>query len=294
MKPTESIAALPFLEDLSTVDACALLSQQQTRAVNAVEQASDAIAGAVDAAFQRIETTGRLIWVGAGASIRMAVQESSELWPTFGWPLDRSISVIAGGPLALTRSIEGAEDAEDEAVIAIQALNPTANDVVIGVAASGGSPFTCAALETRGAALGIGVSNNPDTRLLAAADCPIYLPTGPEIIAGSTRMIAGSAQKIALNTFTTALMVKLNRTYKNLMVDMAANNQKLQQRKLVMLRAIHPQVADAVLLEALERANGQVKLAAVIALGVPAAVAADRLERHHGALAPALSVTDGN
>ena len=295
-RTTETID--PALADLDLRPTPAVLDallDGQRRAVDAVNASRDALARAITAAAERLgRGTGRLVLAGAGASGRIAVQDGAELWPTFGWPNERLRLCMAGGDEALVRSVEGVEDdaAAARAEAGDVAVGP--DDVLVALAASGASPWTCAWLETareRGA-LTVGLANNAGAPLLSAAECPVLLDTGGEVLAGSTRMAAGTAQKIALNLFGTALMVRLNRTYGNLMVDMAAVNAKLDGRRLTMLRHVLPDLGEEAARDALRRAGGWVKLAALLARGDDGPSARRRLDAHRGSLRAALASID--
>ena len=261
---TEDWIEKPALESVSNDQALAALNEGHQRALQAVAAIHEKVSRAVDATTERLSRGGRLIFCGAGASIRIAVQDGVELKPTYGWPDDRLVYLVAGGDQALLQSVEGAEDDANAAKQSIKALKLTDADVVIGVAASGRTPFTVAAIEAARltGALTIGVANNRDSALLSAADIPLPLVTGPEVIAGSTRMAAGTAQKVCLNQFTTLVMVRLNKTYQNLMVDMDARNEKLNGRRIVMLQRIFPDMSTDLATQWLDASHGQVKLAA--------------------------------
>ncbi len=295
--PTERID--PELKDLdlkSNADILDVLLDSQQRAVDAVRRARGALDNAIVAATARLQAgDGRLILVGAGASGRLAVQDGAEMWPTYGWPHERLILCMAGGKDALLASIEGVEDDAEAAVADVTAANVGPQDVVIALAASGQSPWTCAWLEAsrEAGALTIGMANNPDTRLLLAAECPVWLDSGAEVLAGSTRMAAGTAQKIALNLFSTNLMIRLNRTFGNLMVDMAAVNKKLDQRRIRLLQGVLPAVDDQQAAIAIDAANGWVKLAALIALGETSEQGRQRLAAHGGSLRAAIASIKG-
>ena len=268
----------------------------QRRAVDAVGAVAPALGAAVDAAAARLRTgDGRLVLLGAGASGRIAVQDGAELWPTFGWPAERLVLSIAGGDAALLHSVESVEDDADAATAEATALGIAAPDVVVAVAASGRSPWTVAwaAAARRAGALSVGMASNGGTPLLGAVDHPLLLDSGPEVLAGSTRMGAGTAQKAALNAFGTTLMVRLNRTWGNLMVDMSARNAKLETRRLAMLRAIVPGADDGALRAALATSDGSVKLAALVAMGDTLARAAVRLAAHDGSLRAAIASFGG-
>lgn len=270
-------------------DQLAALLEGQFAAVAAVRPALPVIEAAVREAAQRLGNSGRLVFVGAGTSGRIAVQDGAELPPTFGWPRERLLLLMAGGPEALMKSVEGAEDSREAGIRAIEAAGLQINDVVIGVAASGTTPFTLAALEAadRRGALVIALSANRGTPLLAIARHKILLETGPEPIAGSTRLKAGTAQKIALNLFSTALMVELGRVYRGLMVEMAASNEKLKSRaERMVARLAGVQVAAA--RSALQAGGGDIKLAVLIASGLDLDEANARLRACGGRLRLAL------
>ncbi|MBX2838760.1 MAG: N-acetylmuramic acid 6-phosphate etherase [Gammaproteobacteria bacterium] len=280
----------PTLMDLDTrsnMDLLQVLLASQRSAVDAVAAVQAELAEAVSQASTRLgQGQGRLIMVGAGASGRLAVQDGAELWPTYGWPSDRLHLSIAGGERALLHSVEGVEDDASNAIAEAQQLELSQHDVVVGLAASGRSPWTVAWIEAARAAgaYSIGIANNPDTPLMHAAECAVFLNSGNEVLGGSTRMSAGTSQKIILNLFSTTLMIRLNRTYGNLMVDMAAVNRKLDDRRLRMLQAIHPNLATESAQQALDKTDGWVKLAAVVAAGVPVDEARVKLEQQQGSL----------
>ena len=185
----------------------------QAVALDAVRAARLQLAAAVVASVPRLAAGGRLIYVGAGTSGRLGLLDSVELWPTFSWPPERAIALLAGGMRAVTLAVEGAEDDESQGLNDLMAVQPAANDVVLGIAASGRTPYVLGAL--RGAravgALTIGIANNPDSAVALASEIGITLHTGAEVISGSTRLKAGTAQKIALNSFSSAVMIGLHK-----------------------------------------------------------------------------------
>ena len=290
---TESIDAdLLDLDLQPSQTILSLLLASQHQAIVAVANASAAINTAIDEATNRLSAgQGRIVLVGAGASGRIAIQDGAELWPTFGWPATRLLLCMAGGDAALLHSVEGAEDDHEAACTQVREKKINGSDVVVAVAASGSSPWTCAYLKAsrQQGALTIGMANNSGTPLLSIAHCPILLETGAEVLAGSTRMAAGTAQKVALNNFSTTLMIRLNRTYGNLMVDMAATNQKLDARRIRLLQGVLPDLAFQEAQEALEEANGWVKLAVLIAKGDTASAGKKRLDLFGGSLREALA-----
>jgi N-acetylmuramic acid 6-phosphate etherase len=280
-------------QEIETWHAASILSemwQSQVAAVTAVESALPAIATAAAAIVGRLQDTGRLIYVGAGTSGRIGVQDGAELPPTFGWPPQRLVLLIAGGITALTEAVENAEDDADAARAAVIEHDIQPRDVVIGLAASGSTPFTLACLQAaraRGACT-VGLSNAAGGSILTAAEFPILVETGPEVIAGSTRMKAGTAQKVVLNLLSTLVMIQLGHVYRGLMVDMQARNEKLRRRAERMLTQLTGATPEAIT-TALASTDGQVKPAVLVLHGLTAAQAVAALARHGGHLGPTLA-----
>ena len=277
------------LERYDTAALVQAFAQDQRAAADAVLAASAHIAQAVDAAWPRIHAGGRLIYVGAGTSGRLGVLDSVELGPTFDWPAARALALIAGGPGAMFNAVEGAEDDASRGAAELNATAPTSYDVVLLVAASGATPYVLGAAQAArdAGALAIAVVNNRDAPLAAQADITIVLDTGPEVISGSTRLKAGTAQKIALNSFSSSLMVRLNKVYGNLMVDLRASNAKLVQRALrLTMLASGADAAQAA--AALQQSQQRVKTAIVmLKLGVDVHEAEHRLMAADGSVAAA-------
>ncbi len=270
MNLPDTEAANARFEGLDAWDTRAILAalwEGQLAAVAALGPALGALAGATDAAATRLAGGGRLAYAGAGTSGRIGMQDGAELAPTFDWPPERLLLLMAGGEGALIRAVENAEDRDDLARTEVAAHGIGEADVLVGLAASGATPFTLACVrEARGrGALTIGIANSRNAPLLAAAEHPVLLETGAEAIAGSTRMNAGTAQKAALNLFSTALMVRLGRVYRARMVDMLAGNDKLRRRAGRMLTELTG-CTDADARAALAAADGKVKLAALMLL----------------------------
>ena len=257
----------------------------QLAACAAVRPALPAIHAAVDDAVPALKRGGRLVYVGAGTSGRIAIQDGAELRPTYDWPSDRIVFVMAGGMPALVESAEGAEDNEAKGAEAIAHAKVDPNDVVIAVAASGTTPFTVGALRSAGArgALCIALANNRGAPLFELARHRILIETGTEVLAGSTRMQAGTAQKIVLNLFSTAVMVKLGRVYRGLMVSMRASNAKLLRRaEIIVSQIVGCGENDAA--KFVERAEGDVKIAVLLGLGWEKTDAVEALLKHEGNL----------
>jgi len=268
----------------------AAMYEGQLAAVAAVAPALGAISAAVEDAARALGARGRLVYVGAGTSGRIGVQDGTELTPTFDWPAERLVFLMAGGFDALMHSVEGAEDHEEDGARAIRDANVGASDVVIGVAASGTTPYTVGALRAarEAGAVTIAIASNPNAPLLQVARHRILLETGEEVIAGSTRMKAGTAQKIVLNLFSTALMVRLGRVYRGLMVHMRATNAKLRRRAEAIVRELAG-CDDAKAARCVEDADGDVKLAVLLAKGVERGRAVQSLEEHGGNLRLAIA-----
>jgi len=264
--------------------------EAQFAAVAATRAARPALEQAARAMAARIRYRGRLVYAGAGTSGRLAVQDGAELMPTFSWPEERLLLLMAGGNEALLRSVEGAEDEVSRAQHLVRQHVIDNKDALIAVAASGTTPFTLACLREakRRGALTIGIANNAGTPLLEEADHPIWLDTGAEPIAGSTRLKAGTAQKIALNLLSTLLMILLGRVYQGLMIDVQAVNEKLVRRSEDMLvRLTGCSRTDA--RNALQRAHGSVKLAVMLLRGCEPEEGVRLIERAGGQLRAALA-----
>ena len=289
---TES--ANPASADLDKLDTLALvelINDEDSRIADAVRRAEASVAAAIDLVAERLAAGGRRIYVGAGTSGRLGVLDASECPPTFNADPSMVIGLIAGGAPALQRAVEGAEDSPDAARTDLDAVNLTERDVVFGIAASGGTPYVIGALETaraRGAAT-IGFTCNRDAPIGKVSDVTITVVVGPEVLAGSTRMKAGTATKMVLNTVTTGAMIRLGKTYGNLMVDLQATNKKLVKRAtglVCKLTGLGEDDARALL----DRCDGDVKTSVVSQrLGVKPKKARKILESAGGRLRVALN-----
>jgi N-acetylmuramic acid 6-phosphate etherase len=272
-------------------DALDAMIEAQFAAVAAVRAARGAIEAATRALEARLGERGRLIYAGAGTSGRLAVQDGAELMPTFNWPPERLAMLIAGGREALIQAVEGAEDEAAKAAELIARHRVGAGDALIAVAASGITPFTVSCLREakRRGALTIGIANNSGTPLLDEAGHAVFLDTGPEPIAGSTRMKAGTAQRIALNLISSLLMIRLGRVYQGLMVDVQASNLKLARRREAIVSRLTGRGEQEVR-EALKRAGGNVKVAVLLVDGCDLNAARALLERAGGRLGAAVAL----
>lgn len=288
---TEAMSArYADLDIWPTGDAVLAMLEAQLSAAAAVQPQAAAIAAAAEAAAARLrDETGRLVYAGAGTSGRLAVLDGVELVPTFGWDPARLVCRIAGGPDALLGSIEGAEDDGAAGKAAMRDLGLTPADVVVAVAASGSTPYTLGSARTArsAGALTIAIANNAGSPLLGAVEHPILLDTGAEVLAGSTRMKAGTAQKIALNLLSTAIMLRLGRVCQGLMVGMRPSNDKLRARAVEMIRRIAG-VDGAGARAALQQAGGDIRLATLIALGCTGEQASASLAETGGDLRAAM------
>ena len=226
-----------WIDNLPLNKALELMIDSQTKAIYAIKDVLQEIEGVIDLIYDRLIKTnsGRLIYVGAGTSGRIAVQDGAELFPTFGWPKERIDYFLAGGTKALVEPVEGAEDNIKELNKIIVKKNISKNDVIICLAASGNTPFTCEIVKicSQIGSLTIGISNNQFGRLCKDAEFSIYLKTGKEVLAGSTRLTAGTSQKIILNLISTMVMSRLGFVKQGLMVNMKPTNQKLRKRALL-------------------------------------------------------------
>ena len=270
MTNTESSpsGALP-IDHLPMADAVKAMWAGQMEAVAAMEPALPALSEACGQLAKRLTNPkGRIIYAGAGTSIRIGVQDGVELGPTFGWPEERLAYVIAGGPSALMKSAEGAEDDAEDAAAQVAALGLTASDVLIGVAASGRTPFTISAIKAARAAgaLTIAVANNEASPLADAADIALTAATGAELVIGSTRMKAGTAQKAILNLLSTGVMIRLGHVVDGEMVSMIISNEKLLLRgtRIVAKLALCSMEAATT---ALLKTNNDIKAAIILAKG---------------------------
>ncbi len=255
------------IDTLPTFDMLTLINAEDQKVALAVRDELPQIAAAVDAITERMQRGGRLVYIGAGTSGRLGVLDASECPPTFGTLPELVVGLIAGGPAALTEAIEGAEDDRVGGAQEIAELDLNANDCVVGIAASGRTPYAIGGLEEakRRGALTVSLACNRPSPLEELADIGIAPIVGAEVISGSTRLKAGTAQKMVLNMLSTAVMIRLGKTYSNLMVDVQPTNLKLRQRALRIVASatgLNLQQAG----ELLQSCEGEVKTAIVAEL----------------------------
>jgi N-acetylmuramic acid 6-phosphate etherase len=297
MIPTERTSRrFTGLESWPTADMVTALLESQMAAVAATMVAAGPLANAVDAATARLEAGGRLLYLGAGTSGRLAAIDAAELAPTFGWPTDRAIALMAGGAGAFVHAVEGAEDDGPAAIAALDAVGMGPMDVVIGLAASGRTPFVVAGLDHARAAgaLTIAIGNNPDGAITRSAEIALTAATGAEVLAGSTRMKAGTAQKALLNCLSTGIFVRMGYVYRGRMVEMRPTNVKLNARAVQMVAELADVDASRAA-DALAQADQSIKLAIVMLIGdLPRAQAENVLANSQGRLHRALASLDGD
>jgi N-acetylmuramic acid 6-phosphate etherase len=251
------------IDQRPTIEIVRIIQEQDALVAGAVAAQADRIAHAIDEIAARIRNGGRLFYAGAGTSGRIAMLDASELPPTYG--VDVVHVLMAGGERAFFHAAEGAEDDEDAAIAAVNAAVKS-EDAIIGIAASGTTPYTVAAVRRANmlGALTIGITNVPGSPLARDVDIPIVVETGPEVIMGSTRMKSGTAQKLVLNQISTGAMISLGRVYSNLMIDMPATNEKLRDRAVRMVE-LAAGVTRPMAVQAIRDADGNVKVATVVA-----------------------------
>lgn len=292
MKPVteETNPKTKDIDRRSTIEIIRLINQEDTSVAEAVAQVLDRIAEAVDLIVERLRSGGRMIYVGTGTSGRLGVLDASECPPTFGVSPDLVRGVIAGGFDALHRAVEAAEDDPEAAARDLQSVNVSNRDVVIGISASGDTPYTLGAVQyalTMEAAT-VAITCNPDSRMAALVDVSIAPVVGPEVIAGSSRMKAGTAQKMILNMLSTATMIELGLVYGNLMANLRATNEKLKRRARAILGAEAGIGADEAA-RVFEAAGDDLRVALVMARSGLSRVDASRLlEAHDGSVRRAL------
>jgi len=282
--------ASSLIDEKDTRDMLLIMNDEDQLVASSVRQEIDSIAAAVDLIYASLKKGGRMFYVGAGSSGRLGVLDASECPPTYGTSPELVQAYIAGGDTALRTAIEGCEDDTESGALLIREKGVTASDVVVGITASGSTPYVLGAI-TQAKAVGagtVGIVTNDNSKLSAICDVCIAPVVGPEIISGSTRLKSGTAQKLVLNMLTTGVMIKLGKVYNNLMVDLKASNSKLYDRAMRIVCEVTgaPEEQAA---EALKAAGMHVKTAILILeTGVNAEEAAELLARHEGRLKEAI------
>ncbi|WP_031081464.1 N-acetylmuramic acid 6-phosphate etherase [Streptomyces sp. NRRL WC-3549] len=282
---------LAEIDQLSTAEIARIMNGEDATVPAAVARALPQIAAAIDATAERMARGGRLIYAGAGTAGRLGVLDASECPPTFNTDPSEVIGLIAGGPTAMVTAVEGAEDSKELAAADLDGLGLTADDTVVGISASGRTPYAIGAVEHARAlgALTLGLSCNADSALGAAAEHCLEVVVGPELLTGSTRLKAGTAQKLVLNMISTITMIRLGKTYGNLMVDVRASNEKLRARSRRIV-SLATGASDQEIEAALTATDGEVKNAVLAILGgVDGPTAARLLADSHGHLRAALA-----
>jgi len=253
------------IDSASATDIVRIIQEQDAGVAGAVAKQAERVAHAIDQIAERLRHGGHLLYAGAGTSGRIAMLDASEIPPTYGVDPSLVRVIMAGGERAYFSAVEGAED-DDEAAIEVVGREVTADDALVGIAASGTTPFTVAAVRRANmlGALTVGITSIAGSPLARDVDIPIVVETGAEVIMGSSRMKSGTAQKMVLNTISTGVMIRLGHVYSNLMIDMPATNEKLRNRAVTMVE-LAAGVPRAAAVQAIREADGNVKLAAAIA-----------------------------
>ena len=278
------------VDSLSALDIVQLMNDEDKQVPLAIEKCLPQIAQAVECIVAAFQQGGRLVYIGAGTSGRLGVLDASECPPTFGVSPEMVKGIIAGGERALRHPIEGAEDSKEQAVIDLQTIQFSSKDVLVGIAASGRTPYVIGALEYAKSlgSVTVSIASNPNSAMANIVDIAIDTVVGPEVLTGSSRLKSGTAQKLVLNMLTTASMILMGKCYQNLMVDVQASNEKLKARAI----RIVTQATDcdkALAEETLKQADQNAKLAIMMILsGLDRAQAETLLEKHQGKLQHAL------
>ena len=278
------------VDSLSALEIVQLMNKEDKQVPLAIEKCLPQIAQAVECIVAAFQQGGRLVYIGAGTSGRLGVLDASECPPTFGVSPEMVKGIIAGGERALRHPIEGAEDSKTHAVVDLQTIQFSSKDVLVGIAASGRTPYVIGALEYAKSlgSVTVSIASNPNSAMANIVDIAIDTVVGPEVLTGSSRLKSGTAQKLVLNMLTTASMILMGKCYQNLMVDVQASNEKLKARSIrIVMQATDCDKALAE--ETLKQADQNAKLAIMMILsGLDRAQAEALLEKHHGKLQLAL------
>jgi len=278
------------VDSLSALEIVQLMNEEDKQVPLAIEKCLPQIAQAVERIVTAFQQGGRLVYIGAGTSGRLGVLDASECPPTFGVSPEMVKGIIAGGERALRHPIEGAEDSKAQALVDLQTIQFSSKDVLVGIAASGRTPYVIGALEYAKSlgSVTVSIASNPNSAMANIVDIAIDTVVGPEVLTGSSRLKSGTAQKLVLNMLTTASMILMGKCYQNLMVDVQASNEKLKARAIrIVMQATDCDKALAE--ETLKQADQNAKLAIMMILsGLDRAQAEALLEKHHGKLQLAL------
>lgn len=278
------------VDSLSALEIMQLMNEEDKQVPLAIEKCLPQIAQAVERIVAAFQQGGRLVYIGAGTSGRLGVLDASECPPTFGMSPEMVKGIIAGGERALRHPIEGAEDSKAQAMVDLQTIHFSSKDVLVGIAASGRTPYVIGALEYAKSlgSVTVSIASNPNSAMANIVDIAIDTVVGPEVLTGSSRLKSGTAQKLVLNMLTTASMILMGKCYQNLMVDVQASNEKLKARAIrIVMQATDCDKALAE--ETLKQADQNAKLAIMMILsGLDRAQAEALLEKHHGKLQLAL------
>ena len=278
------------VDSLSALEIVQLMNEEDKQVPLAIEKCLPQIAQAVECIVAAFQQGGRLVYIGAGTSGRLGVLDASECPPTFGVSPEMVKGIIAGGERALRHPIEGAEDSKEQAVVDLQTIQFSSKDVLVGIAASGRTPYVIGALEYAKSlgSVTVSIASNPNSAMANIVDIAIDTVVGPEVLTGSSRLKSGTAQKLVLNMLTTASMILMGKCYQNLMVDVQASNEKLKARAIrIVMQATDCDKALAE--ETLKQAEQNAKLAIMMILsGLDRAQAEALLEKHQGKLQLAL------
>ena len=278
------------VDSLSALEIVQLMNEEDKQVPLAIEKCLPQIAQAAECIVAAFQQGGRLVYIGAGTSGRLGVLDASECPPTFGVSPEMVKGIIAGGERALRHPIEGAEDSKEQAVIDLQTIQFSSKDVLVGIAASGRTPYVIGALEYAKSlgSVTASIASNPNSAMANIVDIAIDTVVGPEVLTGSSRLKSGTAQKLVLNMLTTASMILMGKCYQNLMVDVQASNEKLEARAIrIVMQATDCDKAPAE--ETLKQADQNAKLAIMMILsGLDRAQAEALLEKHQGKLQLAL------
>jgi len=278
------------VDSLSALEIVQLMNDEDKQVPLAIEKCLPQIAQAVECIVAAFQQGGRLVYIGAGTSGRLGVLDASECPPTFGVSPEMVKGIIAGGERALRHPIEGAEDSKEQAVVDLQTIQFSSKDVLVGIAASGRTPYVIGALEYAKSlgSVTVSITSNPNSAMANIVDIVIDTVVGPEVLTGSSRLKSGTAQKLVLNMLTTASMILMGKCYQNLMVDVQASNEKLKARAIrIVMQATDCDKALAE--ETLKQADQNAKLAIMMILsGLDRAQAEALLEKHQGKLQLAL------